>query len=418
VPRTLEIGRLRGDPAEEQEGRLAVADKLLSRVHLRLERHPGGCDADDAGSLNGTFLDGCRLEGRVRLTDGNLLIFGGHAAMFRRVSEDALRAIEEELATPFGPVPTASPALALTLWRLRRLARSGAEVLITGETGTGKEVYARAIHGASKRTGRLVAINCAAIPAELAESELFGHARGAHSTANEARPGLIQAADGGTVFLDEIGDLPSPIQPKLLRVLETQRLLRIGSVNERPIDVRVVTATHRDLAAEARVGRFRQDLFYRLSAAMVQVPPLRARHREIPLLARRFLEAACLGLGRPPLKIGSDALDRLVAHDWPGNVRELKNLMEYVAAVVDGSLSGAEVSAALTKSASLEPAPAARPTALPHDLRAAKEELERRSIDAALQASGGNKTRAARMLQMPLRTLMWKLKRFGARGED
>jgi two-component system, NtrC family, response regulator AtoC len=310
----------------------------------------------------------------------------------------------------------ADPVMLHVYTQLRRLALSPLSVLLVGETGTGKDLAASALHAWSKRhEGPFVSINCAAIPEALVESELFGHTRGAFTGANRQKVGLLESASGGTLFLDEIGDLPTSIQPKLLRVLETQRLMPIGSVRERSIDVRVVTATHRDLAADVRAGRFRRDLYYRLSAALVQLPPLRARHREIPLLARRFLREACAGLGRPALKISGDALERLVGHDWPGNVRELKNVMEYAAALVDGPLSAKDVSAAFAKETSVDVAPAVPPSTPPHDLRAAKQELERRSIDAALAASGGNKTRAAKMLQMPLRTLMWKLKRFGKR---
>jgi transcriptional regulator with PAS, ATPase and Fis domain len=330
LPRTLEIGRARGESGDESDGRLGVPDKLLSRSHLRLERVPGGVDAEDAGSLNGTFVDGRRLAGRVRLSDGNLLLFGGHAALFRRVSEEALTAIAEDQTTPFGPVPTASPALATTLWRLRRLARSGTEVLITGETGAGKEVYARAVHAASKRSGRLVAINCAAIPGELAESELFGYTRGAHSTANEAKTGLIQAADGGTLFLDEIGDMNPRLQAKLLRFLQDREVTPLGSTTPRRVDVQVVAATNN----AGETSELRSDLAARLGAQAIRIPALRERIEDLGVLIRFFLSA---GETRQPPEIEPAAFHALCHYGWPRNVRELQKVVHEALAVSEGA---------------------------------------------------------------------------------
>jgi DNA-binding NtrC family response regulator len=342
LPRTLEIGRLKnesgvgdsgtieGDGDDAKVTFLGFADRLLSRAHLRVERMPGGCEVEDAGSLNGTFVDGRRLTRRERLTDGNLLLFGGHAAVFRRVTENALTAIEEELATPFGPIPTVSPALAVTLWRLRRLARSGAEILITGETGSGKEVYARAVHAASGRKGRLVAINCAAIPAELAESELFGYARGAHSTANEAKAGLISAADGGTLFLDEIGDMNPRLQAKLLRFLQDRELTPLGSTTTKKVDVQVIAATH-SAGAE---GQLRADLAARLGAQAIRLPPLRERIEDLGALVHHFLSKG--GTKQTP-EIEPAAFHALCHYTWPRNVRELQKVIEEAVAVAEGA---------------------------------------------------------------------------------
>jgi transcriptional regulator with PAS, ATPase and Fis domain len=330
LPRALEIGRARGDSQEGGEERLGLPDKLLSRAHVRIERVPGGCDVEDAGSLNGTFVDGRRLEGRARLADGNLLLFGGHAAVFRRVGEDALTAIEEELASPFGPVATTSPVLATTLWRLRRLARSGTEVLITGETGAGKEVYARAVHAASKRKGRLVAINCAAIPAELAESELFGYARGAHSTASEAKAGLIQAADGGTLFLDEIGDMNPRLQAKLLRFLQDREVTPLGSTTPKKVDVQVVAATNNAGAT----GELRSDLAARLGAQAIRIPSLRDRLEDLGVLIHHFLTA---GGTRQAPELEPAAFHALCHYTWPRNVRELQKVINEAVAVSEGA---------------------------------------------------------------------------------
>jgi transcriptional regulator with PAS, ATPase and Fis domain len=386
LPRTLEIGRLRGETGEDNEGRLGVPDKLLSRSHVRLERVPGGCDAEDAGSLNGTFVDGRRLAGRVRLADGNLLLFGGHAAVFRRVNEDTLQAIAEDLATPFGPVPTASPALAATLWRLRRLARSGTEVLITGETGAGKEVYARAVHAASKRTGRLIAINCAAIPAELAESELFGYTRGAHSTASEAKMGLIQAADGGTLFLDEIGDMNPRLQAKLLRFLQDREVTPLGSTNARRVDIQVIAATNN----AGETGELRSDLAARLGAQAIRIPSLRERIEDLGVLIHYFLTA---GGTRPAPEIEPAAFHALCHYNWPRNVRELQKVINEAVAVSEGAPSLRLSHLPDVVTAVMEPS--ARPGSPQAGRRASPSRAE---LEELLRKHDGNVAQVARAL--------------------
>ena len=222
---------------------------------------------------------------------------------------------------------------------LERLAKSDLPVLIHGETGTGKELAAAVLHGRSgRRDKRMVSINCAALPESLAESELFGHERGAFSGAVAAKVGLLEAGHGGTVFLDEVGELSLPLQAKLLRVLETKRLLRIGDTRERPVDIRIVAATNRRLEDEVAQGRFRQDLYFRLASAVMVLPPLRERPRELPILARAFLAQACNKLGRDPLLLAPATMDRLLRYAWPGNIRELKNAMDYAAAIVPEAL--------------------------------------------------------------------------------
>jgi DNA-binding NtrC family response regulator len=329
VPDILEIGRARGDAEPSPAGRLDLPDKLLSRVHLKLHRVSGGCEAEDSGSTNGTFLDGRRLAGRDRLADGSLLLFGGHAAIFRRVGDDAMTAITEELADPFGPVASVSPAMATVLWRLRRLARSGTEVLITGETGVGKEVYARAVHRISKRNGPLVAINCAAIPTELAESELFGYARGAHSTASEAKPGLIQSADGGTLFLDEIGEMSPRLQAKLLRFLQDREVTPLGSTTARRVNVQVVAATNNAGAG----GELRSDLAARLGAQALRLPALRDRLEDLGALIHHFLTAS----GKAPPELEPAAFHALCHYTWPRNVRELQKVIAEAVAMSEGA---------------------------------------------------------------------------------
>jgi transcriptional regulator with GAF, ATPase, and Fis domain len=304
--------------------------------------------------------------------------------------------------------------------QLRRLAASQLAVLIVGETGTGKDLAAATLHAWSQRSGKpLLTLNCTALPESLAESELFGHVRGAFSGAVGDRAGLFESAEGGTVFLDEIGDLPLTLQPKLLRVLENKSVTRIGSVQERPVDVRIVAATHRELAAEVRKNRFREDLFYRLGAAMVRVPPLRERPGELSLLAREFLCQARADLGREMFPITDGAMQRLAAHRWRGNVRELKNVMAYVATLFDGPVTDVHINHAFdsnSTSATLSATNDQDSNEFVGSLRDERDQLERRRIQAAIAQCNGNKTRAARALGLPLRTLTWKLRRYATRG--
>ena len=256
---------------------------------------PGGYELDDLGSKNGTWLDNPRVDGerrKVRLRDGALLFFGNHVAIFRMVSPLELEAIKAELVTPLGPVATASPTLAVACDRLRRLAASDGELLILGETGAGKEVYARAVHRPSGRKGRFVAINCAAIPRELVESELFGYRQGAHSTAHQAKPGLIEEAEGGTLFLDEIGEMTPEAQIKLLRFLQDRELTPLGSTRPRQMDVRIIAATNRTPGPGKGPSGLRDDIVGRLGAAPMHLPPLRSRVEDLGVLTAHFLRAS------------------------------------------------------------------------------------------------------------------------------
>jgi two-component system, NtrC family, response regulator AtoC len=312
------------------------------------------------------------------------------------------------------PVIVADPAMARLYALIERIAASELPVLIRGETGTGKELAASAVHHRSRRAaGPLVTLNCAALAEGLAESELFGHERGAFSGAVAAKPGLLEAAAGGTVFLDEIGELTSAVQAKLLRALDTKRVTRVGDVRERQIDVRLVAATNRDLRAEVDAGRFRRDLYYRLCGAEIELPPLRARPRDLPRLAGAFLDRACAALGVPIKRLAVDALDALAGHDWPGNVRELRHLMDYVAAATADEVVRAEhlrprIGDAAVGVVGRDPPPG-RFRPLSDELRA----LELRRIREALAVAGGNQTQAARLIGMPLRTFVYKLKKLG-----
>jgi DNA-binding NtrC family response regulator len=420
LPSSGEITIGRSPPAE-----IRIESPAVSRKHARIRTKGRFVSVEDLGSRNSTRVNGELISGERTLSYGDVIWLGDVMAVLDEQRSGA-NAAEGEIA-PEGmllelgerTLLVADPIMLHVYTQLERLGRSNLSVLIVGETGTGKDLAANAIHAWSGRRDRpYTAINCSALPETLAESELFGYERGAFSGAHRDKAGILESSSGGTVLLDEIGDLPAPIQPKLLRDIENQKVTPLGSVRERPIDVRFVSATHRHLADEVKEGRFRQDLYYRLSPAVIHLPPLRSRHRELPLLARRFLREACLGLGRPPMSISEPAMDRLRAEPWPGNVRELKNVMEYLAAtLVSEVVEPNDVTARAGRLGSggharhpLDTAAGTPKTSL----REAKDEFERRNIEAALAATEGNKTRAAKMLGMPLRTLMWKLKRFGS----
>ncbi len=239
-----------------------------------------------------------------------------------------------------------SPAMRSVFSQIRKVAPTATTVLVLGESGTGKELVARALHALSpRRDGPFIAVNCAAIPDTLLESELFGHEKGAFTGANERRIGLIEAASGGTLFLDEIGELPAEAQARLLRVLQEGEVRRLGENRTRRVDVRLVSATHRDLQQAVAAGGFRQDLYYRLAVMPIQLPPLRERHEDIEPLARRLLERSCRRLNRPALKLSPQALKALHNYDWPGNVRELENVIERAVILAEGdSIEAAELS--------------------------------------------------------------------------
>jgi DNA-binding NtrC family response regulator len=306
----------------------------------------------------------------------------------------------------------ASPAMSRLAVLVRRVAPRDVTVLITGESGTGKERVAEALVSASRRAGRpFVRFNCAALTPELAEAELFGHARGAFTGAVRARPGLFREADGGTLLLDEVGELHPGTQAKLLRVLQESELRPVGEDRAVRVDVRILAATHRDLSALVASGHFREDLLYRLRVVTLQVPPLRERPEDISVLARHFLSRAARRFGVAPSQPTPELLARLEAYPWPGNVRELENALESAVALsVDGALDLASL-----------PDPAAPPRSqpAPTNLRERVAAYERGLIVAALDAARGNQSEAARLLDMSRATLQDKLRKHGlGRGGD
>jgi len=413
------------------EASIQIASPMVSRQHATLKVGPRLVMLTDQGSQNGTRVNGERLQGERLLMYGDIISFGNVTAAFVEDKGEATAGWDagpgnEGRQIPLGDrTALVADAAMLNLYgQLELLAPSELSVLVLGETGTGKELAARALHFWSRRAKQpLVTINCASLPDSLAESELFGYERGAFSGAFQAKPGLLESAPGGTVFLDEIGDLSPAVQAKLLRVLEARRVTRLGSVQERPIDIRVVAATHRNLMDDVKAGRFREDLFYRLGAAVVRLPPLRDRRREIPLLARAFTDGARQALSRAPLPFTEAALRMLEAHAWPGNVRELRNLCEYLAATVTEPailphhLGERLVPSGGGESVAAPPRPAAASSQPGFvdapSLADANRQFERERIVSALATTGGNKTKAARLLGVPLRTFMEKVKRHG-----
>jgi two-component system, NtrC family, response regulator AtoC len=304
---------------------------------------------------------------------------------------------------------------------IERVAASQIPVLVQGETGTGKELVARALHARSPRSeGPLRAVNCGAIPATLLESTLFGHEKGAFTGADQTRPGVFEQADGGTVFLDEVGELSPSAQAALLRVLETRRVTRVGSSREKALDVRVVAATHRDLEAMCDEGTFRWDLLFRLNTMVIPVPPLRQRTEEVAPLAQRFVASAAAAHGREVREVAPEAMALLEAYRWPGNVRELRNAIERAVVVADGPVLQPQDLSERVRGASSGPradATLADPGAdVP--FRDRVRQFERQLMVEALAAAGGNQSEAARRLGMPRRTFVSKVREYGLGGDE
>ncbi len=299
-----------------------IADREVSRLHAELEPDDRGTWVRDLGSRNGTYVENLLVTAAL-VPDGGRIRLGGTEIVLRYPTQAA--PIDMWPHEHFGSLIGASTPMRELFAQISRVAKSDAPALILGETGTGKELVARAIHDASIRSCRpFVIVDCAALASSLVEAELFGHARGAFTGAAAAHMGSFEAADGGTIFLDEIGELSSAMQPKLLRVLESQTVKRLGESEHRPIDVRLVAATHRDLRRMVNAGAFREDLYFRVAVLPLVVPPLRERKKDVPLLYRHFLA------GRQPFEPVSES--ELTLMPWLGNVRELRNFVERVCA--------------------------------------------------------------------------------------
>ncbi|MFN7962798.1 MAG: sigma 54-interacting transcriptional regulator [Thermoanaerobaculia bacterium] len=371
-------------------------------------------------TLGVIYLDTDSSEHHVERADLPLLAaFGLQAAValdnahsYRRLEEDNYflrRSVAETLR--FDRILYRSRSMHRLCETIRRVGASELTVLIHGETGTGKELVARALHGVSRRRDRpFLSFNAGALPEALLESELFGHRRGAFSGALEHKIGLFEAAQGGTVLLDEIGEASPALQVRLLRLLEEGSLRRVGETQDRRVDVRVLAATHRDLEAEVAAGRFRQDLLYRLSVFPLEVPPLRERREDIEPLARHFVEEACRELGRPPLEVGPRALAELAARPWPGNVRELRNALQRLVVLSprDFLILPSEIDAP-----PLEPAVPLHRGEAAGFVPLSLSELEREHIRCTLEHTGGNQSEASRLLGLPRGTLRWRMAKLG-----
>ncbi len=312
---------------------------------------------------------------------------------------------------------------------ISKVARTSSTVLILGESGTGKELIAKSLHKLSGRTGRMVPVNCAAIPEDILESELFGHEKGSFTGASTAKVGRFQAAQGGTIFLDEIGDMTPKLQVKLLRVLQERRVDPVGSTRSIDIDVRVIAATNKDLRAEVKAGRFREDLYYRLQVVPIELPALRERGDDVELLARFFMDRCCRAGGRDVLEFSSEALTAIKRYPWPGNIRELENLIERLSILAEGSsvssrdlpdyIARGDASGFATLSG-----PATRVfetnETIPTeglDFNAVVDRFETQLITQALERTGWNKKAAAELLHLNRTTLVEKIKKKGLESQ-
>jgi two-component system response regulator AtoC len=431
---TLSIGR-------EEDSDVVLSSPSVSRNHALLVIRDGAVLVKDLGSANGTRLGSTRIpaDSEEPGPPGVAIIIGGASLVVHQLAAasssgrqglsevrevfmagehiQALRASDNGQAAA-RPVPgklvVQSEAMHKLFQLVDRIAHGTISVLLIGETGVGKEVVASAIHERSPRKGKpYLKLNCSAFPEQLLESELFGHEAGAFSGARSSKPGLFETANGGTLLLDEIGEMPLPVQAKLLRVIETHEVIPLGGTRVRKLDVRFLAATNRDLQDRIRKGQFREDLYFRLSGVTLEVPPLRMRRSDIAPMAMQFAAEAAMALGKTPApSFSSGALRFLEGQPWPGNVRELRNCVER-AMLLSASDTLTEDDVSLNNGPSL-----GRRTARAFELTvgrsdASSESAEREQIEEALALCGGNQTRAAAVLGIARRTLVRKLSILG-----
>jgi transcriptional regulator with PAS, ATPase and Fis domain len=422
------------------ENYVRLDDRLVSRSHARLYLGTE-IEVEDLGSANGSTIvralsnaaerddtesqqqERLPPNRRVRVHPGDVLRIGRAVLTLETMPEATCE------GEP-GPVPVVAPPVLVDqemrriYGLVRRAARGDISVLILGETGVGKEVLAETIHRASPRAPHpFLRFNCASFAENLVESELFGHERGAFTGAYATKVGLLESTNGGTLFMDEVGELSAGTQAKLLRVLEERSVTRVGATKAQPADVRFVTATNRDLAKDVRDGRFRSDLFYRIGGIVITIPPLRHRLVEVEPLARYFLEKFCSRSGRLEPRLTREAIERLRRHDWPGNVRELRNVMERAVLLATGAAIEVEhVALDLpnepgdTLGAEADTTVVGVSNAFVRSLYTGVagdgEELEKERVISALEACGGNQTRAAKLLRVSRRTLVNRMDEF------
>jgi DNA-binding NtrC family response regulator len=392
---------------------LVLADRTVSRFHCEISVRGEAIVIRDCGSTNGTLIDGVRVR-EAEIPPGTLVRIGSSA--FRVDLGDEPAFIEVSGRTSFGELVGASVEMRRVYAILERIAPGDATVLLQGETGTGKDVVARSLHAASPRAGKpFVAVDCGAIPEHLVESELFGHVRGAFTGATADRKGVFEEADGGTLFLDEIGEMPIALQPKLLRAIESRSIRRVGSSAARTVDVRIVAATNRSLAASINQGTFREDLYYRLAVVELRLPPLRARRDDIPALATHFFRQFARKDGDLPAEFVAGLLGR----GWPGNVRELKNYIERSVSLGTIAPRRAEASGPM---AAVTPDAIESLVALHLPFKEARREwtksFELVYVRAMLRSVGGNVTRAAERAGVSRRFLQRMVARLGIKPTE
>ncbi|MEK6607827.1 MAG: sigma 54-interacting transcriptional regulator [Myxococcota bacterium] len=401
---------------------LVVEDDTVSRYHCRIVQDADAWLLQDLGSTNGTFIN------RVRVREGYLkpgctITVGETDLKFQHADErvEILPSRRGSLGGLIGRNPKMRAIYAI----IEKIAPTGTTVVVEGETGTGKEVVAQAIHALSpRRSGPLMVLDCGAVPPNLIESEIFGHERGSFTGALMTRQGLFELAHGGTLFLDEIGELSVDLQPKLLRAIEQREIRRVGSSKPLRVDVRVIAATHRNLDVEVKAGRFREDLFYRLSVVRVVLPPLRERPDDVALLARHFLDTGAWNRGRagqPRVReIAERALDLLASYAWPGNVRELANVIERAVSFCDGETIEVEHLPDQVRRDVAGVGAAAAPLA-DEPFKEAKERtvsrFERDYVLATLQKSGFNISHAAREADIDRKYFRKLMRKYGIRSD-
>ncbi len=389
-----------------------LTDPAVSRHHATLRIEEGNVRVVDEESRNGTIVDGMRVKDTYVRPDSTIVI--GKTTLRLRLVNDAVD-VPPSVRTKVSGLRGESIAMRQVFTLIERVAETDATVLIEGETGTGKELVAEAIHDESPRSEKpFIVFDCSAIAANLMESELFGHMRGAFTGAVADRVGAFEAADGGTLFLDEIGELPLDLQPKLLRLLEKREVKRIGSNVAHPVDVRVVAATNRNLPEEIAKGRFREDLFYRLAVVRIPVRPLRERAEDIPLLVHHF-EEQLARRGGEVRRLPPELVQQMQTQAWPGNVRELRNAVARALALGTRAPSAATVTAA-TNDVVRSAIDLSVPLKNARDRMV--EEFEKAYLLAALAESGGNVTRAAEIAGVNRKFIQRAMHRYGLRGSD
>ena len=389
----LDLRRMRVGTAADND--LVLTDPSVSRHHLEFQVRDQGYQVRDLDSTNGSFFRGARIS-EAHLGAGAELRLGDSVLRIER-GEECSRVVKARKT--FGTIIGNCRPMQEVFGLLAAVAPTDTTVLINGETGTGKELVAKAIHyNSSRRGGPFISVNCAAIPTALLESELFGHARGAFTSAVRDKPGLFEAAAGGTLMLDEVGDMPPEMQAKLLRVLQEGAFRRVGEQRERSTDARIISASHHDLSTLVRARRFREDLYYRLNVVLIQVPPLRDRTEDIPQLVEHFLGQQ----GDAP-SVDREALSALLRYPWPGNVRELQNEVRRAAVLCEGPVRADDLSSKIR-----QPGPALQDA---NNLAAALAATERQCIIRALRATNGSVTAAAKLLGISRVVLHRKLRK-------